>query len=134
MSSYDKEKMLRAHIELIEEAGEYASYFSQSEPGAAWLLADVANKDAAQALLDAKVVEIVNQVGPENPNGTGPSDFDEYTPIHFDDNVEGVNYRAWFVKDGKYYKADNGNSNTIQEIADQAEIDSLIEASGFVSE
>lgn len=134
MSAYDREKMLRAHIELIEEGGDYASYFSQSEPGAPWLLADIANKDAAQALLDAKVAEITDKVGPENPNGTGPSDFDEYTAIHFDDDVEGVNYRAWFVKDGKYYKADNGDSGTIQEIADQAEIDTLIEVSGFISE
>ena len=133
MSSYNAEKTLRAHLDLIAEAGEYAAFFRKNTNGA-WILADSATKDAAQALLDARVAEGVTIIGPEESNGEGPSDFEGYTAIHFDDSIVevDVSYRTWFIKDEKYYKADNGNSNTLSEVTDPAEIAVLLEACGYL--
>lgn len=130
MASYAEEKMIRAHVELIEEGGEYAGYFTQGESGM-WVLADVANQATAQALLDAKVA-VLDNIGPESSNGEGPSDFGGYTPIHFDNTVDGVQYRTWFVKDGSYYVADDGNSDTLTEVTDEDEIATLLADSGFI--
>lgn len=135
MASYLDEKALRAHIELIENSEEYKAYFSQGESGA-WVLSDPANKAAADALLNAKISASDFDIGAEEPNGSGPSDFDEYNAIHFDDEIaeDGVSYRAWFVKDGAYYKADNGDSSTLVEITSEEEIASLLDASGYITE
>lgn len=132
MSDFSQEKTLRAHILLLEEGGEYANYFAKGESGM-WKLIDPANKAAAQALLDAKVAEVDTHVGSAEPNGSGPSNFEDYTPIHFSDSVDGAKYRAWFVdSNGSYWKADNGNSDTLSEITDEQEITALLEESGFI--
>jgi len=136
MATFAEEKMLRAHLELIAEGGDYAAYFTQgtNEDGepSAWFLADDANQAAAQALLDAKVAELSN-IGSESAGGEGPSNWDGYTAIHFSNDVVGANYRAWFVDtDGDYWKADNGNSDTLVQITDSAEIDTLLSDSGFI--
>lgn len=139
MSTFAQEKMMRAHLILIQEQGEYYDYFSQGESGM-WALTNEADKDAAQALLDAKVASmgtntILKGLGPENNSGEGPSDFEGYQAIHYDDSVSGADYRTWFYKevdgDAKYYKADNGNSDSIVEIVDSSEISTLITDSGF---
>jgi hypothetical protein len=136
--SYAKEKYIRAHLDLIAEGGDYADYFRQGTDAdgdpSAWILKNSSDEAAAQALLDAKVAEL-NDVGSETSNGEGPSDFTGYTPIHYDDSVSGVDYRAWFVDaNGDYFKADNGNSDSIVQITDSAEIETLLADSGFVTE
>ena len=132
MASYSDEKALRAHIDLIEESAEYKAYFVQGDSGA-WVLGDASDKAAVDALLNAKVAASDYSIGAEEPNGSGPSDFDGYEAIHFDDNIAdaGVMYRAWFIKEGVFYKADNGDSSSISEISDDAEIESLIADSGY---
>ena len=136
--SYAKEKYIRAHLDLIAEGGDYADYFRQGTDAdgnaSAWVLKNSSDEAAAQALLDAKVAEL-SDVGSETSNGEGPSDFTGYTPIHYDDSVCGVDYRAWFVDaNGDYFKADNGNSDSIVQITDSAEIETLLADSGFVTE
>lgn len=135
MASYSDEKALRAHIELIEGSDEYRAYFAQGESGA-WVLSSASDKAAVDALLNAKIEQEDFDLGEEEPNGAGPSDFDEYQAMHFDDEVseEGVSYRAWFVKEGSYYKADNGDSSTLSEITDEDEISALLDASGYIAE
>jgi len=134
--AYAQEKYTRAHILLIEEAGEYAGYFSQgtNEDGepSAWFLTNSSDEAAAQALLDAKVAELT-EIGIEEANGDGPSDFDGYSPIHFADDIDGIKYRTWFVNaDGDYFKADDGNSDSIAEITDADEIATLLTISGYI--
>ena len=133
MSTFAQEKMMRAHLLLIQEKGDYYDYFTQGESGM-WALTNESDKDAAQALLDAKVASmgsntILRGLGPENNSGEGPSDFADYQAIHYDDSVSGADYRTWFYKDvdgsAKYYKADNGNSDSIVEIVDSSEISTL---------
>jgi len=133
--SYAKEKFLRAHMELIAEGGTYAGYFRQGTNSdnevSAWVLNNSSDESAAQALLDAKVAELTD-IGPENANGEGPSDFSGYTPIHYDNSVSGADYRTWFVDgNGDYFKADNGNSDSIVQITDTAEINTLLTDSGY---
>tara|TARA_B100000965_G_scaffold212839_1_gene177834 strand:+ start:1619 stop:2053 length:435 start_codon:yes stop_codon:yes gene_type:complete len=139
MSTFAQEKMMRAHLLLIREGGDYADYFTEGASGM-WALTNESDKDAAQALLDAKVASmgsntILKGLGPENNSGEGPSDFAEYQAIHYDDSVSGADYRTWFYKDvdgdAKYYKADNGNSDSIVEIVDSSEISTLLTDSGF---
>jgi hypothetical protein len=135
--AYAQEKATRAHILLIEEAGDYAGYFSQGtnaegEPSA-WFLTNDSDEAAAQALLDAKVAELT-EIGIETANGEGPSDFDGYAPIHFADDIDGIKYRTWFVNaDGDYFKTDDGNSDNITEITDEDEIATLLTDSGYIS-
>ena len=144
MSTFAQEKMMRAHLILISEGGDYADYFSQGTNSdgvkSAWVLTNESDKDAAQALLDAKVASLGTNtigkgLGPETNTGEGPSDFDGYQAIHYDDTVDGVDYRTWFHKEvdsvAKYYKADNGNSDSIVEITESSEISTLISDSGF---
>jgi len=138
MASFAEEKRLRAHMELIEEAGDYAAYFSQGTNSdgdpSAWFITNDSDIDAAEALLDAKIAEL-SDIGSETANGTGPSNFEGYTPIHYDDSVAGVDYRAWFVNaDGDYFKADNGNSDTLVQITDADEQATLISDSEYVVE
>jgi hypothetical protein len=135
--AYAQEKYTRAHILLIEEGGDYAGYFSQgtNEDGepSAWFLTNNSDEAAAQALLDAKVAELT-EIGTEESNGDGPSEFDGYSPIHFADDIDGIKYRTWFVNaDGDYFKADDGNSDSIAEITDADEIASLLTDSGYIS-
>ena len=89
MATFAEEKRLRAHIDLIAEGGDYAAYFSQgtNEDGelSCWYITNDSDIDAAEALLDAKIAELSN-IGVENPNGEGPSDFDGYTAIHHTNN------------------------------------------------
>lgn len=134
--AYAQEKYTRAHILLIEEGGDYADYFSQgtNEDGepSAWFLTNNSDEAAAQALLDAKVAELT-EIGIEEANGDGPSDFDGYSPIHFADDIDGIKYRTWFVNvDGDYFKADDGNSDSIAEITDADEIATLLTDSGYI--
>ena len=135
--AYAQEKATRAHILLIEEAGDYAGYFSQGtnaegEPSA-WFLTNDSDEAAAQALLDAKVAELT-EIGTEESYGNGPSEFEGYSPIHFADDIDGIKYRTWFVNaDGDYYKADNGNSDDLTEITDADEIATLLTDSGYIS-
>tara|TARA_Y100000389_G_scaffold182485_1_gene199165 strand:+ start:408 stop:818 length:411 start_codon:yes stop_codon:yes gene_type:complete len=134
--AYAQEKYTRAHILLIEEAGDYAAYFSQgsNEAGepSAWFLTNNSDEAAAQALLDAKVAELT-EIGIEESNGDGPSDFDGYSPIHFADDIDGIKYRTWFVNaDGDYFKADDGNSDNLAEITDADEISTLLTDSGYI--
>jgi|TARA_B110000503_G_scaffold24486_1_gene38715 hypothetical protein len=136
MASFAQEKEMRAHLLLIEEAGTYAGYFSQGTDAdgdvSAWYLTNNSDKAAADTLLDAKVAELTD-IGNETAAGEGPSDFDGYTPIHFDDDVAGADYRAWFVDvNGDYFKADNGNSDTITAISDADEIATLLTDSGYI--
>jgi hypothetical protein len=136
MASFAQEKEMKAHLLLIEEAGTYAGYFSQGTNGdgdpSAYYLTNDSDKAAADTLLDAKVAELT-EIGSETAAGEGPSDFASYTPIHFDDDVAGADYRAWFVNaDGDYFKADNGNSDNITEISDADEIATLLTDSGYI--
>jgi len=136
MASFAQEKEMKAHLLLIEEAGTYADYFSQGTNGdgepSAYYLTNDSDKAAADTLLDAKVAELT-EIGSETAAGEGPSDFASYTPIHFDDDVAGADYRAWFVNaDGDYFKADNGNSDDITEISDADEIATLLTDSGYI--
>lgn len=144
MSTFAQEKMMRAHLILIREGGDYAGYFHQGTNAdgdeSAWVLTNASDKDAAQALLDAKVASLGTNtigkgLGPESNGGEGPSDFEGYQAIHYDDSVSGADYRTWFYKEvdstAKYYKADNGNSDSIVEIVDSSEISTLITDSGF---
>tara|TARA_B110000977_G_scaffold137628_1_gene174825 strand:+ start:104 stop:517 length:414 start_codon:yes stop_codon:yes gene_type:complete len=136
MASFAQEKEMKAHLLLIEEAGTYADYFSQGTNGdgepSAYYLTNDSDKAAADTLLDAKVAELT-EIGSETAAGEGPSDFASYTPIHFDDDVAGADYRAWFVNaDGDYFKADNGNSDNITEISDADEIATLLTDSGYI--
>lgn len=135
--SYAKEKFIRAHLELIAEGGDYADYFRQGTnsegEASAWVLINSSDEAAAQALLDAKVAEL-SDIGSETASGEGPSDFSGYTPIHYDDSVSGVDYRTWFVDaNGDYFKADNGNSDSIVQITDSDEINTLLTDSGFIA-
>ena len=144
MSTFAQEKMMRAHLILIREGGDYADYFSQGTNSdgvkSAWVLTNESDKDAAQALLDAKVTSLGSNtigkgLGPETNTGEGPSEFDGYQAIHYDDTVSDADYRTWFHKEvdsvAKYYKADNGNSDSIVEITESSEISTLISDSGF---
>tara|TARA_Y100000385_G_C12656213_1_gene451697 strand:- start:108 stop:524 length:417 start_codon:yes stop_codon:yes gene_type:complete len=138
MASFAEEKRLRAHIELIAEAGDYAAYFSQGTNSdgdpSAWFITNDSDITAAEVLLDAKIAEL-SDIGSETANGTGPSNFEGYTPIHFDDSVSDVDYRAWFIDaNGDYFKADNGNSDTLEQITDADETATLISDSGYVVE
>ena len=138
MASYVEEQKLRAHLELIAEAGTYAGYFEQGTNAdgdpSAWFITNDSDITAAEVLLDAKIAEL-NDVGNETANGTGPSNFEGYTAIHYDDSVSGVDYRAWFVDaNGDYFKADNGNSDTLEQITDADETATLISDSGYVAE
>ena len=128
--AYLDEKALRAHIDLIENDDDYRAYFNQGASGA-WLLTNASDKAAVDALLNAKIASDEVELGAEEPNGSGPSDFDEYEVIHFDDDVEGASYRAWFIKDGAYFKADNGDSSTLTEITDADEIATLLADSEY---
>lgn len=137
MATFAQEKILRAHLELIAEAGDYAGYFTQGTnadgDASCWYLVDDSNKATAQALLDARVATITD-IGAENSGGEGPSDFEGYTPIHFDDSVSGADYRTWFVDvNGDYFKADNGNSDSIAQITDSDEINTLLTDSGYIA-
>mgnify|MGYP001234427370 FL=1 len=137
MATFAQEKIMRAHLELIAEGGDYADYFSQgtNESGekSTWYLTNDSDKDAAQALLDARVATLTD-IGSETSSGEGPSDFDGYTPIHFDDSVSGADYRTWFVDaNGDYFKADNGNSDSIAQITDSDEINTLLTDSGYIA-
>lgn len=137
MTTYAQEKFIRAHMELIAEGGTYADYFRQGTNSdsevSAWVLINSSDEAAAQALLDAKVAEL-SEVGDETAGGEGPSEFTGYTPIHYDDSVSGANYRTWFVDaNGDYFKADNGNSDSIVEITDSDEINTLLSDSGYIA-
>ena len=138
MASFAEEKRLRAHLELIAEGGTYAGYFSQGTNGegepSAYYITNDSDITAAEALLDAKIAEL-SEVGGETAGGEGPSEFTGYTAIHYDNSISdaGVDYRTWFVDaDGDYFKADNGNSDTIAKITDSTEIDTLLTDSGYV--
>ena len=136
MASFAEEKRLRAHLELIAEGGTYAGYFSQGTnadgDASAYFITDDSDITAAEALLDAKIAEL-SDVGGETAGGEGPSEFTGYTAIHFDDSVSGADYRTWFVDaNGDYFKADNGNSDTIAQVTDSTEIDTLLTDSGYV--
>ena len=138
MASFAEEQKLRAHLELIAEGGTYAGYFSQgtNESGveSAYYITDDSNKAAADALLDAKVAELTAEdIGSATPGGEGGGDFTGYTAIHYDDSVSGADYRTWFVDaNGDYFKADNGNSDSIVQIVDADEISTLLTDSGYV--
>ena len=138
MASFAEEKRLRAHLELIAEGGTYAGYFSQGTnadgDASAYFITDDSDITAAEALLDAKIAEL-SDVGGETAGGEGPSEFTGYTAIHFDNSISdaGVDYRTWFVDaNGDYFKADNGNSDTIAQVTDSTEIDTLLTDSGYV--
>lgn len=137
MATFAEEKRLRAHIDLIAEGGDYAAYFSQgtNEDGeeSCWYITNDSDIDAAEALLNAKIAEL-SDVGAETSNGEGPSNFDGYEAIHYDDSVSGVDYRTWFVDaNGDYFKADNGNSDTLAQITDADEIATLLTDSEYVT-
>jgi len=138
MASFAEEKRLRAHLELIAEGGTYAGYFSQGTnadgDASAYYITNDSDITAAEALLDAKIAEL-SDVGGETAGGEGPSEFTGYTAIHFDNSISdaGVDYRTWFVDaNGDYFKADNGNSDTIAQVTDSTEIDTLLTDSGYV--
>lgn len=136
MASFAQEQEMRAHILLMAEAGDYAAYFSQGTNAdgvpSAYYLTEDSNKAAADALLDAKVAELT-EIGTETANGSGASDFDDYSPIHFADDIDGIKYRTWFVNaDGDYFKTDDGNSDNIAEITDADEIATLLADSGYI--
>jgi len=137
MASFAQEKDMKAHLLLIAEAGTYADYFSQGTNAdgdvSAWYLTNDSDKAAADTLLDAKVAELTD-IGAETASGEGPSEFGPYTEIHFDDDVVGADYRAWFVDaDGDYFKCDNGNSDNITAISDGDEITTLLTDSGYIA-
>ena len=137
MATFAEEKRLRAHIDLIAEGGDYAAYFSQgtNEDGeeSCWYITNDSDIDAAEALLNAKIAEL-SDVGAETSNGEGPSNFDGYEAIHYDDSVSGVDYRTWFGDaNGDYFKADNGNSDTLAQITDADEIATLLTDSEYVT-
>ena len=138
MASFAQEKEMTAHLLLIAEAGTYAGYFEQGTDSdgvvSAWFLTNDSDKAAADTLLDAKVAELTaDDIGSETSAGEGPSDFDGYTPIHYDDDVAGADYRAWFVNaDGDYFKADNGNSDNLAQVSDASEIATLLTDSGYI--
>lgn len=137
MASFAQEKDMRAHLLLIDEAGTYADYFSQgtNEDGdvSAWYLTNNSDKVAADLLLDAKVAGLT-EIGAETASGEGPSDFGDYTEIHIDDDVDGADYRVWFVDaNGDYFKCDNGNSDNIIAVSDGAEITTLLTDSGYIA-
>ncbi len=137
MASFAQEKDMKAHLLLIAEGGTYADYFSQGTNAdgdvSAWYLTNDSDKAAADTLLDAKVAELTD-IGAETAGGEGPSEFKDYTEIHFDDDVVGADYRAWFVDaDGDYFKCDNGNSDNITAISDVDEITTLLTDSGYIA-
>ena len=138
MASFAEEKRLRAHLELIAEGGTYAGYFSQGTnadgDASAYFITNDSDITAAEALLDAKIAEL-SDVGGETAGGEGPSEFTGYRAIHYDNSISdaGVDYRTWFVDaNGDYFKADNGNSDTIAQITDSTEINTLLTDSGYV--
>lgn len=138
MASFVEEQKIRAHLELIAEAGTYAGYFSQGTNSdgdpSAYYITDDSNKAAADTLLDAKVAELVG-IGSATAGGEGAGDFTGYTPIHFDDSISdaGVDYRTWFVDvNGDYFKSDNGNSDSIAQVVDADEINTLLTDSGYI--
>ena len=136
MASFAEEKRLRAHLELIAEGGTYAGYFSQGTNGdgdpSAYYITNDSDISAAESLLDAKIAEL-SDVGSENSGGEGGGDFSGYTAIHYDDSVSGADYRTWFVDvNGDYFKADNGNSDSIVQVTDADEISTLLSDSGYV--
>ncbi len=136
MASFAEEKRLRAHLELIAEGGTYAGYFSQGTnadgDASAYYITNDSDISAAEALLDAKIAEL-SDVGSETSGGEGGGDFTGYTPIHYDDSVSGADYRTWFVDaNGDYFKADNGNSDSIVKITDADEISTFLSESGYV--
>jgi hypothetical protein len=139
MASFAEEKRLRAHLLLIAEAGTYAGYFSQGTnadgDASAYYLTNDSDEAAAETLLDAKIGELTDELGGETPGGEGAGNFDGYTAIHYDDTISesGVDYRAWFVDaNGDYFKADNGNSDSIEEVTDSSEISTLLTDSGYI--
>ena len=136
MASFAEEQKIRAHLELIAEGGTYAGYFTQGTNSdgdpSAWYLADASNETAANTLLDAKVAELT-EIGSASAGGEGGGDFTGYTAIHYDDSVSGADYRTWFVDaSGDYFKADNGNSDSIVQVTDATEISTLL-SDGFSS-
>ena len=138
MASFAQEKDMKAHLLLIAEAGTYADYFSQGTNAdgdvSAYYLTNDSDKAAADTLLDAKVAELTD-IGAETAGGEGPSEFGDYTEIHFDDTIGGgVDYRTWFVDaNGHYFKCDNGNSDNITAVSDGAEITTLLTDSGYIA-
>jgi hypothetical protein len=139
MASFAEEKRLRAHLLLIAEAGTYAGYFSQGTNSdgdeSAFYLTNDSDETAAETLLDAKIAELSSELGVETAGGEGAGDFEGYTAIHFDDSISdaGVDYRAWFVDaNGDYFKADNGNSDSIVQVTESSEISTLLADSGYV--
>ena len=136
MASFAEEQKIRAHLELIAEGGTYAGYFTQGTNSdgdpSAWYLADASNETAANTLLDAKVAELT-EIGSASAGGEGGGDFTGYIAIHYDDSVSGADYRTWFVDaSGDYFKADNGNSDSIVQVTDATEISTLLSDSGYV--
>ena len=136
MASFAEEQKIRAHLELIAEGGTYAGYFTQGTNSdgdpSAWYLADASNETAANTLLDAKVAELT-EIGSASAGGECGGDFTGYTAIHYDDSVSGADYRTWFVDaSGDYFKADNGNSDSIVQVTDATEISTLLSDSGYV--
>ena len=137
MASYVEEQKIRAHLELIAEAGTYAGYFEQGTNAdgdeSAWFITNDSDKAAADTLLDAKVAELT-AIGTETAGGEGGGDFTGYKAIHFDDSVSGADYRTWFTEDatGDYYKTDNGDSDNLAKITDADEIAALLTDSGYV--
>lgn len=139
MASFAEEQRLRAHLILIEEAGTYAGYFSQGTNAdgdvSAYYLTNDSDEAAAETLLDAKIAELSSELGGETSGGEGGGDFDGYTAIHYDDTISdaGVDYRTWFVdSNGDYFKADNGNSDSIAQVTESSEISTLLTDSGYV--
>jgi hypothetical protein len=138
MASFAEEQKIKAHMELIIEDGDYKAYFSQgtnADGVSAWYLTNDSDKAAADTLLDAKVAELT-AIGDATANGEGPSDFDGYTPIHFDDSIAdaGVDYRTWFVdENADYFKADNGNSDSLVQVTESSEISTLLTDSNYVA-
>ena len=128
MASYIEEQKIRAHLELIAEAGTYAGYFEQGTNAdgddSAWFITNDSDKAAADTLLDAKVAELT-AIGTETAG---------YRAIHFDDSVSGADYRTWFTEDatGDYYKTDNGDSDNLAKITNADEIATLLTDSGYV--
>ena len=76
MATFAQEKILRAHLELIAEGGDYAGYFSPRYKcrwrSSAWFLTNDSDKDAAQALLDAHELHPLTDIGSGKSGGEGP--------------------------------------------------------------
>ena len=86
---------------------------------------------------DSDPVDSIDDITPsayEEANGSGPSDFEGYTAIHYADDIDSIKYRTWFVNaDGDYFKADDGDSDSIAEITDADEVATLLTDSGYIA-